>query len=140
MLEGMMLKSRLFSENLSKLISKSALIDNLFSDMFYGILQFFRPRKKEERGSPRWCEIQKNLGYCHQPYGKFCSEECMGYGKLTTKCPQGYQPSHAWDYPYTGCWCDTFNGRNVICCDCTPITNSPYRISKADCGCMHYMD
>lgn len=133
-------KSKLFSEKIAKYLRKSAYVDIYFNDLFYSMMHFFRSPFGGSRASSSWCEIQKNLGYCQQPNGLFCSEECRsGYG-LTTRCPQGFQPSHAWGFRITGCWCDTYQGRSVVCCDCTPITNSPYSPSTADCGCMHFLD
>lgn len=135
-------RSILFFELLARWVNKSAYVDSIFNDLFYGVLRIFNLPifSNGRRKSRAWCEHQKNWGTCSLPNGRFCSYECSEGIGLETRCPPGYQPSHAWGYRITGCWCDSFHGRTLVCCDCTPSTNSPYQSTFADCGCMHLLD
>lgn len=136
MYDALNYRSKVFFERVARLTSNKIHINQFMSNMFNGMMKFSRGWK---RADASYCEVNLNIGSCSQPNGKFCSDECwQGYG-LTTRCPEGYQPSHSWGFRYTGCWCDTYLGRNVVCCDCTPSYNSPYVPSSEDCGCMHYL-
>jgi hypothetical protein len=133
-------KTKPFFENTARLFSRWAYADSLLNDWFYSVLKFFRFPLFERGPGRRWCEIQHYKGICSLPNGRFCSSECMQGSGLSSKCPEGFQPSHAWGYRFTGCWCDTFQGRSIVCCDCTPVSNHPYNPTAADCGCMHFLE
>ena len=129
--------SKGFSEKAARFTRHKIHLNQFMSNMFEGMVEFSQGWK---RADASFCEVQLNTGYCRQPNGRFCSNECwQGYG-LTTRCPEGFQPSYSWGFRYTGCWCDTYLGRNVICCDCTPAYNSPYVPSSEDCACMQYLN
>ncbi|SDY31499.1 hypothetical protein SAMN05421736_101935 [Evansella caseinilytica] len=141
LMEGFAQKTRPLFESAAKFIRKSAYADSFINDIFYHLLQLFRfPFSRGKRSSRSWCEYQKNIGVCSLPNGRFCSAQCMEGVGVAARCPDGYHPSHSWGYQITGCWCDTYRGRSIVCCDCTPITNSPYVPTAEDCGCMHYLD
>lgn len=141
MIEVIGQRSKGILANLSRRMRKSVYIDQLFSTLFYRVMRFLTiPFFGWRKINTSWCEIQLNKGYCALPNGKYCSQACSEGVGLSTQCPEGYQPSHSWGYRVTGCWCDTFRGSSLVCCDCTLVTNSPYRASAADCGCMHVLD
>ncbi|MDG5786176.1 hypothetical protein QA612_01640 [Evansella sp. AB-P1] len=141
MIDIISLKSKVMFHGIARMISKSMYLDQLFNDCFYKLIAFFRFPSFRSRGKGRaWCELNQNLGRCNLPNNQYCSKECMEGVGLSTRCPQGYHPSHSWGYQVTGCWCDTFRGRSIVCCDCTPVTNSPYQPSSEDCGCMHFLN
>ncbi|MCE7791568.1 hypothetical protein K8O68_03895 [Salipaludibacillus sp. CUR1] len=141
MIETINGQSKGWVAGIARLLRSFPLADELFSRLFFGIMQFFsRPFRAPGKGSTSWCEFHLNRGFCSLPNGRFCSHECSQGTGLNTPCPEGFQPSHSWGYRITGCWCDTFRGSTMICCDCTPVTNSPYIPSWGDCGCMHLLD
>ncbi|PYZ94981.1 hypothetical protein CR194_05550 [Salipaludibacillus keqinensis] len=139
MIEGLIQKS--FFADIARKTSRTMDMDQFFSSWFFRMMTFFSSRFTGSRkAQPSWCEHQVYKGYCNLPNGQFCSKECSEGMGLEGRCPEGFQPSHSWGYRVTGCWCDTFRGRNIICCDCTPSWNSPFQPSPADCGCFHFMD
>jgi len=140
MIEALQQRSQSFFEAVARTTGKKRYIDQLFSDIFQGVMKIFGGSLFGDRGSKRqWCERQVATGRCNLPNNQYCSAECSSGVGLASRCPAGFQPSHAWGYRVTGCWCDTVQGRSSICCDCTPVSNSPYQPSTADCGCMHVL-
>ncbi len=138
MMHTLDLVSRRFSEQAARFFRGKDFLHTVMNDIFHGAMAFSRHPLGGSFRSPQWCEAVLNEGRCLLPNGRYCNSSCMGAIGLETPCPPGYQPSLAWGFPITGCWCDTVAGRGTVCCDCTPIGNSPYSRSAADCGCVHF--
>jgi hypothetical protein len=129
--------SRAYYESLARMVRRKETLFTILNDMFQGTMSFVsRPIPRLSRKA-EWCEVTSQLGRCRIPNQRYCSGDCSSGTGLSSKCPPGFRVSHVWGYRATGCWCDTFQGRSIVCCDCTPASSSPYERSSADCGCMH---
>lgn len=124
---------------IARFIERKEVLMVIFQDMFYGAIRIARDPFGGGYVNHPWCELRVDTGRCNLPNQRFCTQACMGGYGVSGQCPPGFRPSHVWGYRITGCWCDTFQGRNIVCCDCTPADNSPYVRTAADCGCMHFI-
>ncbi|WP_280772305.1 hypothetical protein [Salipaludibacillus daqingensis] len=140
MIEVIDQQSKRLVTNIARTLSNNVYLDQLFSNLFQNVLKIMTNPFRIGNAHPSWCEVLLNRGHCRLPNGLFCSQACRDGVGVMTKCPEGYQPSLSWGFRVTGCWCDTFRGSSIVCCDCTPITNSPYEVTPSDCGCMHFLD
>lgn len=131
--------SRAFYESVARMVRRKETIFTIVNDMFHGTMSFVANSFSRQSRKAEWCEIQHEFGQCRLPNQKYCNWTCASGTGITSRCPPGYRVSHMWGYSATGCWCDTFQGRSVVCCDCTPVSTSPYERSFEDCGCMHFL-
>lgn len=131
--------SRAVYERMARMIRQNEPIFTILNDMFHGTMSFVAGPFSRQNRKNGWCEIQRQFGQCRLPNQRYCNRACASGTELDSKCPPGYRASYVWGYSATGCWCDTFQGISVVCCDCTPVSRSPYERSSEDCGCMHFL-